>query len=111
MLRNTTAGLPRVTKSSRVVRTLLAVLWGKHVTANGSSYQGMEINYKEPGNRPLERPGYDHDYSANRNDGGLLLTDYEELKKTGYLEVVTCHCLAFLREYIVMAYSSKLHSF
>ena len=102
MLRNTTAGLPRVTKSSRVIRTLLAVICGKRAAANGSSGQGLEIN------RPLKRPVNGHDLSGNRNDGGLVLTDYEDLKKTGYLEVVTV--LSFDANN-VMAYSLKFCSF
>lgn len=108
MLRNTTAGLPRVTNSSRVVRTLLAVICGKHVTANGSAEQGVEINYMEPGNRLPERPVNGYDLSVSRNDGGLVLTDYEDLKKTGYLEVVTV--LPFDSN-IVMAYFLKFYSF
>ncbi|KAG0576309.1 hypothetical protein KC19_5G070800 [Ceratodon purpureus] len=87
MLRNTTAGLPRVTSSSRVVRTLLAVICGKHGTTNGSADQGVEINYMEPGHRLLERPVNGYDLSVSRNDGSPVLSDYEDLKKTGCLEV------------------------
>ena len=102
MLRNTTAGLPRVTKSSCMIRTLLAVICGKSAAANGSSGQGGEMK------RPLKRPVNSHHLSGNRNDRGLVLTDYEDLKKTGYLEVVTV--LSFDAN-IAMAYSLKFYSF
>lgn len=95
MLRNTTAGLPRVTNNSRVVRTLLAVICGRHVTQNGRSDSGVESHYKEPENRP-----------GNGHNGGLVLTDYENLKKTGYLEVA--HCPPFSMTIFFMAHSLEM---
>jgi len=55
------------------------VICGRYdVTQNG-----VEINYKEPEYRHVNG----HDLPVNRSDGGLVLIDYEDLKKTGYLEV------------------------
>ena len=73
MLRNSTAGLPRVTPVSRVIRTLLAVVCGRDVTKNDSLEQGVE--------------------SCGRECGNSVQNDYEDLKGTGYLEVVYSHRL------------------
>lgn len=99
MLRNSTAGLPRVTKSSRTIRTLLAVICGKHVTQSNLSEQGVEINNKERGSQHLER-----------NDGGIVPIDYEDLKKTGYLEVVNA-ILSNVNMVAAMAQFSNLYVF
>jgi hypothetical protein len=80
MLRNTTAGLPRVAQASRVIRTLLAVVCGRDFAKNDVSEQDVETCSKESGNPSTERLA---------NDGNLVVNDYEDLKSTGYLEVVT----------------------
>jgi len=51
-----------------------------------ASQNGVEINSTKLDNRHVNG----HDFSVNKNDSGLVLTDYEDLKKTGFLEVASC---------------------
>jgi hypothetical protein len=57
-----------------------AVVCGRDFAKNDVSEQDVETCSKESGNPSTERLA---------NDGNLVVNDYEDLKSTGYLEVVT----------------------
>lgn len=60
--------------------TFLAVVCGRDVAKKDVSEQGVETCSKESGNPSAERLA---------NDGNLVVNDYEDLKRTECLEVVT----------------------